>query len=182
MASPLLLSCLSHFSPPPFLLQHPDFSTFPYLLRKKKQITLHLSSPPPSLNEVPPFSHLFTLFLSIVLSLPSTIDRYPFACPYLLSSTFLLLPSLIFLLLLFSRWFRRFGAITRGHVLPAGWRRSRGHAFMAPEVIQCWGFGKPVYMWACGVLLFLLLGGSLPFMGMRDQLYEQIVQGRSVFD
>ena len=65
--------------------------------------------------------------------------------------------------------------------MPAGGDRVGTPSFMAPEVIQCWGYGKPVDMWACGVLLFLLLGGSPPFMGTRDQLYEQIVQGRFVF-
>ncbi|KAH8848694.1 Peripheral plasma membrane protein CASK [Schistosoma japonicum] len=39
-------------------------------------------------------------------------------------------------------------------------------------------YGKAVDAWGCGVLLFLLLSGSLPFYGTRDVLFTQIVSGR----
>jgi calcium/calmodulin-dependent protein kinase I len=34
---------------------------------------------------------------------------------------------------------------------------------MAPEIISKKGHGKPVDMWAIGVLAFFLLSGSMPF-------------------
>ncbi|VDP58897.1 unnamed protein product [Schistosoma curassoni] len=49
---------------------------------------------------------------------------------------------------------------------------------MAPEMIRHEPYGKAVDAWSCGVLLFLLLSGSLPFYGTRDVLFTQIVSGR----
>lgn len=48
---------------------------------------------------------------------------------------------------------------------------------MAPEVVQRQPYGKPVDMWGCGVMLFILLGGYPPFVGTKDHLFEQIVKG-----
>lgn len=50
--------------------------------------------------------------------------------------------------------------------------------YMAPEMIRHEPYGKAVDAWSCGVLLFLLLSGSLPFYGTRDVLFTQIVSGR----
>ncbi|TNN12123.1 Peripheral plasma membrane protein [Schistosoma japonicum] len=50
--------------------------------------------------------------------------------------------------------------------------------YMAPEMIRHEPYGKAVDAWGCGVLLFLLLSGSLPFYGTRDVLFTQIVSGR----
>ncbi|VDP43064.1 unnamed protein product, partial [Schistosoma margrebowiei] len=50
--------------------------------------------------------------------------------------------------------------------------------YMAPEMIRHEPYGKAVDAWSCGVLLFLLLSGSLPFYGTRDILFTQIVSGR----
>jgi calcium/calmodulin-dependent serine protein kinase len=50
--------------------------------------------------------------------------------------------------------------------------------FMSPEVIQRQPYGKPVDIWGCGVLLYVLLSGQLPFYGTKDRLLESIVQGQ----
>ncbi|XP_056004338.1 peripheral plasma membrane protein CASK-like isoform X5 [Ostrea edulis] len=49
--------------------------------------------------------------------------------------------------------------------------------YMAPEVVQRDPYGKPVDMWGCGVMLFILLGGYSPFVGTKDHLFEQIIKG-----
>ncbi|KAF8569074.1 hypothetical protein P879_03554 [Paragonimus westermani] len=49
---------------------------------------------------------------------------------------------------------------------------------MAPEMVRREPYGKPVDAWSCGLLLFTLLSGSLPFYGTRDVLFTQIVSGR----
>ncbi|CAH8493350.1 unnamed protein product [Heterobilharzia americana] len=50
--------------------------------------------------------------------------------------------------------------------------------YMAPEMIRHEPYGKAVDAWSCGILLFVLLSGSLPFYGTRDILFTQIVSGR----
>ena len=50
--------------------------------------------------------------------------------------------------------------------------------FMAPEVVEREPYGKPVDVWGCGVILFILLSGGLPFYGTRDRLFEAICKGK----
>ena len=50
--------------------------------------------------------------------------------------------------------------------------------FMSPEVINRQPYGKPVDMWGCGVLLYVLISGAPPFVGTRQRLLEQITHGR----
>ena len=50
-------------------------------------------------------------------------------------------------------------------------------SFTAPELIKRQPYGKPVDMWAVGVLLYTLLSGQLPFNGTKDRLLQRIVQG-----
>ncbi len=50
--------------------------------------------------------------------------------------------------------------------------------FMAPEVVKREPYGKPVDIWGCGVMLYILLSGSLPFFGTKDRLFDMIVKGR----
>ncbi|XP_076238416.1 peripheral plasma membrane protein CASK isoform X4 [Calliopsis andreniformis] len=50
--------------------------------------------------------------------------------------------------------------------------------FMAPEVIQRRQYGKPGDVWSAGVLLHVLLTGTLPFVGSRNRLLEAICRGR----
>lgn len=49
---------------------------------------------------------------------------------------------------------------------------------MAPEVVKREPYGKPVDVWGCGVILFILLSGCLPFYGTKERLFEAIVKGK----
>lgn len=50
--------------------------------------------------------------------------------------------------------------------------------FMAPEVVKREPYGKPVDVWGCGVILFILLSGCLPFYGTKERLFESVIKGR----
>ena len=50
--------------------------------------------------------------------------------------------------------------------------------FMAPEVIQRRRYGKPIDVWSTGVLLHILLSGTMPFLGTKDRLYESVCAGK----
>lgn len=50
--------------------------------------------------------------------------------------------------------------------------------FMAPEVVKREPYGKPVDVWGCGVILFILLSGCLPFYGTKERLFEAIIKGK----
>ncbi|KAL5967916.1 Peripheral plasma membrane protein CASK [Taenia solium] len=54
--------------------------------------------------------------------------------------------------------------------------------YMSPEMLRHEPYGKPVDAWSCGVLLSVLLGGSLPFYGTRETLYSQILNGQYRMD
>jgi serine/threonine protein kinase len=40
--------------------------------------------------------------------------------------------------------------------------------YVAPEVVKREAYGPPVDMWACGVLLYIMLSGKMPFYGKDD--------------
>ncbi|XP_061547219.1 peripheral plasma membrane protein CASK isoform X20 [Phycodurus eques] len=49
---------------------------------------------------------------------------------------------------------------------------------MAPEVVKREPYGKPVDVWGCGVILFILLSGCLPFYGTKERLFEAVCKGK----
>ncbi|XP_056289983.1 peripheral plasma membrane protein CASK isoform X18 [Pseudoliparis swirei] len=61
--------------------------------------------------------------------------------------------------------------------LVAGGRVGTPH-FMAPEVVKREPYGKPVDVWGCGVILFILLSGCLPYYGTKERLFEAICKGK----
>uniref|UniRef100_A0A3P9KEF8 Peripheral plasma membrane protein CASK n=1 Tax=Oryzias latipes TaxID=8090 RepID=A0A3P9KEF8_ORYLA len=61
--------------------------------------------------------------------------------------------------------------------LVAGGRVGTPH-FMAPEVVKREPYGKPVDVWGCGVILFILLSGCLPFYGTKERLFDSICKGK----
>ncbi|VBB33406.1 unnamed protein product [Acanthocheilonema viteae] len=50
--------------------------------------------------------------------------------------------------------------------------------FMAPEVVSDAEYGTKADMWSAGVLLYILLCGRLPFIGTRQDIYEDITEGK----
>lgn len=51
------------------------------------------------------------------------------------------------------------------------------HHFTAPEVIRGDKSGKPVDVWAMGVLLYIMLSGQTPFFGTKEHLFNSILRG-----
>jgi len=55
--------------------------------------------------------------------------------------------------------------------------------FVAPEVLMRSPYDQQSDMWSCGVIIFLLLGGDLPFMGRsQKELFRNIVMGQYEFE
>ncbi|XP_031338136.1 peripheral plasma membrane protein CASK-like [Photinus pyralis] len=54
--------------------------------------------------------------------------------------------------------------------------------FMAPEVVERRQYGKAVDIWAAGVMLHLLLSGTLPFHGTGRRLLDTICRGKLYLD
>jgi len=47
-------------------------------------------------------------------------------------------------------------------------------SYAAPEILMCAPYGKPVDVWGCGVVLYILLGGCMPFYGKGQFIMRQI--------
>lgn len=55
--------------------------------------------------------------------------------------------------------------------------------YIAPEVILCQGYGKPVDWWAMGIILYEFLVGCVPFFGdTPEELFGQVITGESELD
>ncbi|XP_052830557.1 peripheral plasma membrane protein CASK isoform X3 [Octopus bimaculoides] len=50
--------------------------------------------------------------------------------------------------------------------------------YMAPEVVKNEEYGKPVDVWGCGLMLFILLAGYPPFYGTKERLQKMIIKGK----
>ena len=46
------------------------------------------------------------------------------------------------------------------------------------QVIQRKPYGKPVDVWSAGILLHILMSGTMPFLGTKDRLYESVCNGK----
>jgi len=56
-------------------------------------------------------------------------------------------------------------------------------AYVAPEVVRREPHGAPVDVWACGVILFIMLSGRMPFYGDDDrEVLEMIVRSDIALD
>lgn len=54
--------------------------------------------------------------------------------------------------------------------------------YIAPEILLQEGYGKPIDMWAVGVILYILLCGFAPFYHEQDsKLYQLILKGKVEF-
>jgi serine/threonine protein kinase len=59
---------------------------------------------------------------------------------------------------------------------------SQTGVYMSPEVIDARGHGKPVDLFATGVVLFRVLAGKFPFRGITlQECYEQAISGKADF-
>jgi len=53
--------------------------------------------------------------------------------------------------------------------------------YIAPEMLLSKGHGRPVDIWACGVVLYILLSGKFPFGGETEKEYYARVLQREVY-
>ena len=66
--------------------------------------------------------------------------------------------------------------MTANHVTTAGFAGTPG--YLSPEVIKQDMYGKPADVWACGVILYILLVGYPPFYDEdQEKLYARIKLG-----
>ena len=55
-------------------------------------------------------------------------------------------------------------------------------AYCSPEVISGKPYGKPVDLFACGVLIYIAISGALPFRGKQPaEVFQNIIKGNAQF-
>jgi serine/threonine protein kinase len=55
--------------------------------------------------------------------------------------------------------------------------------YVAPEVLRSKPYGRPIDVWALGVIMFIILSGDFPFNDDdRNILYRQIIRGKFTFE
>ena len=61
-----------------------------------------------------------------------------------------------------------------------GWHGFCGTpSYISPEMLNRQAYGKAVDMWACGIIVYVLLSGSLPFYSENQkELFEWIKKGK----
>lgn len=75
-----------------------------------------------------------------------------------------------------------FGFATRVYEPRSLTRRCGTPFFVAPEVLMRSPYDQSSDMWSVGVIVFLLLGGDLPFMGKKQtELFRSIILGKFDF-
>ena len=52
--------------------------------------------------------------------------------------------------------------------------------YMSPEVVKRLPYSQPTDIWSAGVCLFVLLSGSLPFIGNNTRLFKLISSGKFI--
>merc|ERR1739848_667364 len=75
-----------------------------------------------------------------------------------------------------------FGFATRVYAPESLTKQCGTPFFVAPEILMRSPYDQKSDMWSCGVIMFLLLGGDLPFMGCSlKELFRSIVLGNYEF-
>lgn len=50
--------------------------------------------------------------------------------------------------------------------------------YMSPEVVKRLEYSKPIDIWSCGVILYTLLSGCMPFIGNSERIFDMISNGK----
>mmetsp|Transcript_9900 Transcript_9900/g.14600 ORF Transcript_9900/g.14600 Transcript_9900/m.14600 type:complete len:505 (-) Transcript_9900:131-1645(-) len=76
-----------------------------------------------------------------------------------------------------------FGFAARVHEAKSLTKQCGTPFFVPPEILMKKPYDQVCDIWSCGCIIFLLLGGNLPFMGKsQKELFRKIVAGKYEFD
>lgn len=53
--------------------------------------------------------------------------------------------------------------------------------YVAPEVLSSSHFGPQIDLWSCGIVMYILLTGKLPFSGTQEQVLSKVKKGKIKF-